>query len=101
TGTGPSPAGTPSFEEPPPSRSAGDLKPGEDQKHETPGWVRTLAFLINVAAAVLVVYLLVRYAGRPLLSWTAIRFRPGRRGRRGGDDETALTLLDAAHAGAR
>lgn len=99
TGPGPSRAGTPSLEQTP-SRDTGDLTPGEDQQpdHGTPGWVRTVAFLIDVAAALLVLFLLARYVGKPLLSWGIGRRRRLRRGRGGGADDADFTVLQPAEA---
>jgi hypothetical protein len=99
TGPGPSPAGTPSFEETP-APDLGDLETtDEETKHETPGWVRTAAFLVNVAAAVLVVYLVLRFVGAPLVRWSAGRRRARRRRRgRGVADETDFAVLQPSEA---
>jgi hypothetical protein len=96
TGTGPSPAGTPSVTDAP-SRDTGDLHPREEQEQEeTPGWVRSLALLVDVAVTVLAVGLVLRYAGRPLLSWARTRRR--RRGRRADGDDADFTVLEPAQA---
>src|ERR1700742_3707375 len=100
TGPGPSPAGTPSFEETP-LPETGDLTPAEDAKkdRETPGWVRTVAFLINVAAAALVVSLVLRSVGAPLVKWGAGRRRARRRRRgRAVADETDFAVLQPSEA---
>src|SRR4051794_20288290 len=93
TGNGPSPVGTPTIEQNP-SRDAGDLKTRPDEERQgTPGWVRTVALLINVGAALLVVYLLLRYVGRPALSWSRQRRRRLRRRRAGTADDAEFTVL--------
>src|SRR5690349_3168489 len=59
---------TPTVEQ---SSSAGTSEPtttGDQQHHGTPAWVRTLAILVDIGIVVLLVYMLVRYAGRPLVS---------------------------------
>lgn len=100
TGPGPSPAGTPSFEESP-SRDAGALVVGDEQQDRgTPGWVRTAATLLDVVMAVLAVYLVLRYVGRPLLSWGAGR-RRRRRGRSGRAEDPDFAVLQPAEAVAR
>jgi hypothetical protein len=96
TGNGPSPVATPTGAQIP-SRDTGDHEPNDVQEHHgTPGWVRTLAFLIDVAAAVLVVYLLLRYVGKPLVS--ALRARGGGPPRRPADDEAAFAVVQPAEA---
>ena len=99
TGNGPSPVGTPTLEQAP-SRDAGDLKPTKDpEPRGTPAWVRTVAFLIDVAAAVLVVYLLLRYVGGPLVtSVRGLRRRRRRRRRAESADETDFAVLRPADA---
>ena len=99
TGPGPSPAGTPSTDQLE-SRNAGELTPADEkERQDPPGWVRTAAFLVDVALAALAVYLVARYLGGPLLSWSVRRRRRGRRGRRGGgDDDTDFAVLAPADA---
>ncbi|WP_081790391.1 DUF4129 domain-containing protein [Nocardioides sp. URHA0032] len=101
TGPGPSRAGTPTFDDAP-SRDAGALRTGEKEDSQgTPGWVRTVAFLVDVAAALLVGYLLLRYVGKPLLSWSRTRRRRLRSGRRGNGDEADFAVLEPPAAIAR
>lgn len=99
TGPGPSPAGTPSTDQLQ-SREAGELKPGDEKAHQdTPGWVRTAAFLVDLALAALAGYLVLRYVGRPLLSWRRDRRRRRRRGGRGGGgDDADFAVLQPADA---
>jgi hypothetical protein len=97
TGAGPSPVGTPTVEDTP--RNDGQLQTGEErEKHDTPGWVRTAALLVDVVAAVLVGYLLLRYVGQPLVSWGLARRRRSRRGRRATPDEPEFAVLQPAQA---
>lgn len=101
TGPGPSPVGTPSFEQSP-SRDTGDLAVGDEQQGQaTPGWVRTAAFLLDVVMAVLAVYLVLRYVGKPLLSWSTGRRRRRRRGRSGSGADADFAVLQPAEAVAR
>lgn len=93
-GPGPSPASSP----PPTTASPSALEPPTTTPpapthHGTPGWLRLLALVVDVAVAVLVALLLVRYVGKPL-AVGALRWR--RRRRAGPRDEPDLEVLEPA-----
>jgi hypothetical protein len=66
-----------------------------------PDWLRTAAFLVDVAVAVLAVYLLVRYLVAPLGRWGLHRRRERRKRRRDGPDQGDFAVLEPSAAVAR
>ena len=97
-GTGPAPVGTPTVTESIDPHGGASVPAQEKVDKATPGWVRTAAFLVNVAVAVLLVVLVVRYVGRPLASWGARRRRARRRRRQGVADAPEFTVLEPSRA---
>ncbi len=102
TGTGPSPVGTPT-DTASASAATGPLLPGQEAAaHHPPGWVRTAALLLNLAAAVVVGWLLLRFVVLPLTR-AGVRLRRDRRQRRrrveAGEED--FDVLGSARAVAR
>lgn len=102
TGTGPSPVGTPTEST---SVDAGNRATVPQQPaHEphTPSWLRITAFVVDIALAVLAVYLFLRFLIAPLGRFVAQRHRERlRRRRRGPPAEEDFTVLDPAQAVSR
>jgi hypothetical protein len=99
-GEGPAPVDLPTATSSTATPDSGDYNVG-DRENGAPGWLRTAAFLVNLAAAVLAVYILARYLVAPLGRWGLHRRRVRQSSRRAGPDEGDFTVLEPSEALAR
>lgn len=99
TGAGPSPVGTPTDSRSVDAGARASVPPQPEPEHHTPGWVRVAAFVLDLAVAVLAVYLILRYLAAPLGRFAVRRRRERLRRRRlGPAADEDFTVLDPVRA---